>query len=106
MTPIKKKKKKVLKSGDPRRLSDGRNAWRKMTQAQRIVFVAWLRTEGLDAVLQADRATSTPQMIAEARHCYAGDDIQVDDHAKCAHSEDGAWIQAWVWLAKEAKCSA
>lgn len=37
----------VLKKGDRRRLSDGRNAWRKMTPAQRREFLDWIDEEGL-----------------------------------------------------------
>jgi hypothetical protein len=33
--------------GDRRRLSDGRNAWRKMTPEQRREFLAWIEAEGL-----------------------------------------------------------
>lgn len=32
----------VLKDGHPRRLSDGRNAWRKMNGAQRFEFLVWI----------------------------------------------------------------
>ena len=36
-----------LAKGDKRRLSDGRNAWRKMTPAQRKEFLAWMKAEKL-----------------------------------------------------------
>ena len=36
---------KVLRDGDPRRMSDGRNAVRKMTDEQRAQFLAWIREE-------------------------------------------------------------
>ncbi len=36
----------VLSKGDKRRMSDGRNAVRKMTAEQRAEFVAWMRSEG------------------------------------------------------------
>tara|TARA_R110002020_G_scaffold381683_1_gene592570 strand:+ start:292 stop:921 length:630 start_codon:yes stop_codon:yes gene_type:complete len=35
------KKLKVLQDGHPRRMSDGKNAWRKMTTEQRLEFLAW-----------------------------------------------------------------
>jgi hypothetical protein len=38
----------VLPPGDRRRLSDGRNAWRKMTPEQRRVFLDWIEEEALD----------------------------------------------------------
>ncbi len=37
---------KVLPDGNPRRMSDGRNAVRKMTAEQRAEFIDWLRAEG------------------------------------------------------------
>ena len=36
-----------LARGDKRRLSDGRNAWRKMTPAQRREFLQWMKAENL-----------------------------------------------------------
>lgn len=38
----------VVPPGDRRRMSDGRNAWRKMTPAQRRVFLDWIKGEGLE----------------------------------------------------------
>ena len=38
----------VLPSGDRRRLSDGRNAWRKMTPSQRRAFLDWIEEEALE----------------------------------------------------------
>ncbi len=37
---------KVLPDGNPRRMSDGRNAVRKMTPEQRAEFIGWMRVEG------------------------------------------------------------
>ncbi len=34
-----------LRKGDPRRLSDARCAWRKMTETQRQEFLAWVLKE-------------------------------------------------------------
>lgn len=36
-----------LPKGDKRRLSDGRNAWRKMTPEQRREFLDWIEEERL-----------------------------------------------------------
>ena len=36
-----------LPKGDRRRMSDGKNAWRKMSPAQRKEFLAWMKAEGL-----------------------------------------------------------
>ncbi len=35
-----------LGDGHPRRLSDGRNAWRKMNPEQRRAFIDWMDTQG------------------------------------------------------------
>jgi hypothetical protein len=43
---------KVIPDGHPRRLADGRNAWRKQNAEQRKQFVAWLQYEGLTEALQ------------------------------------------------------
>jgi len=42
---------KVLAKGDARRLSDGRNAFRKMDANQREEFVAWMLENGLADVV-------------------------------------------------------
>lgn len=39
------KPKRVLKPGDPRRMSDGRTAWRKMTDDQRVRFLDFIWQE-------------------------------------------------------------
>jgi hypothetical protein len=36
---------KVLQDGHPRRMSDARNAWRKMNDTQREEFLAWIAKE-------------------------------------------------------------
>ena len=41
----------VLAKGDKRRLSDGRNAWRKMDADQREEFVAFLMENGIRDVV-------------------------------------------------------
>jgi len=44
---IGKKTKRVIPAGDRRRMSDGKNAWRKMTPEQRRVFLDWADAERL-----------------------------------------------------------
>lgn len=39
---MKRKDAAVLADGHPRRMSDARNAWRKMDPSQRMVFICWL----------------------------------------------------------------
>ncbi len=36
---------RVLEAGDPRRMSDGKNAWRKMDDTQRVGFLHWIWLE-------------------------------------------------------------
>jgi hypothetical protein len=48
---------------------------------------------------------ATPEEIARARERYAvtsDDDIEIDDSAKASRADDGTWVQAWVWLEKQA----
>ncbi len=48
---------KALRDGHPRRMSDGRNAWRKMSPEQRRVFVDWMEEEGLEVTGRPARQT-------------------------------------------------
>ena len=43
----------VLEDGHPRRLSDFRNAWRKMTPAQRREALEWIEAEKLAVARKA-----------------------------------------------------
>jgi len=41
------------------------------------------------------------ELVNEARQLYAdrsNDNIEVDDNAKVSKGDDGAWVQAWVWV--------
>lgn len=56
---------------------------------------------GLAKKLLADieESQATTQEIENAREIYALDDeLAVDDDAQASRSEEGAWIQAWVWM--------
>lgn len=33
-----------------------------------------------------------------ARVQYADDNLEIDDRAIVSHSDDGAWVAAWVWV--------
>lgn len=35
----------TVPAGSPRRLADGRNAWRKMDDSQRVQFVEWMASD-------------------------------------------------------------
>ena len=38
------------------------------------------------------------EIIKQAVATYSSDDIQIDDSPRISHGEDGAWVQAWVWV--------
>lgn len=37
-------------------------------------------------------------IIQEARELYQDDLLQIDNDAKLSETEDGTWVQAWVWV--------
>lgn len=39
--------------------------------------------------------------IKAARDLYGTDDIEIDDDAKLSTTDDGVWVQAWVWVHNE-----
>lgn len=41
---------------------------------------------------------ATPAEIESAREAYSSDAIEIDDVAFTSRTEDGTWVQAWVWL--------
>lgn len=41
---------------------------------------------------------ASPQEIRAAREGYASDDIDIDEPAIASRTDDGLWVQAWVWL--------
>lgn len=51
------------------------------------------------ALKNEDRA----YLLAEARHLYADhtDDVEIDDDAQLSETDDGTWVQAWVWVYRE-----
>lgn len=54
------------------------------------------------AALEASRAT--PEELARARAEYADpsdNGIEIDDDAQTSRTDDGVWVQAWVWLQDE-----
>lgn len=51
--------------------------------------------------LEPDRPKATKEEIEQARAVYQNDDVQIDDDALTSHTDDGVWVQAWVWLPKE-----
>jgi len=49
---------RVLADGHPRRMADGKNAWRKQNAAQREEFVAWMLENGLADVVTFQEAAA------------------------------------------------
>jgi hypothetical protein len=50
------------------------------------------------------RFKATPEEVERARDKYAlgsSDNIEIDDDAQTSPTDDGTWVQAWVWLANE-----
>lgn len=45
-------------AGHRRRMSDGKNAWRKMTQEQRVEFLRWIYVEENDCLIEELTLTS------------------------------------------------
>jgi hypothetical protein len=46
------------------------------------------------------------QAIARARELYAdgsNDDIEIDEHPDVEITQDGTWVQAWVWVPHDDK---
>lgn len=60
---------KTLAPGDKRRLADARNAWRKMTPAQRRAFVDFVLGEGLPITPVEENGEHyfTDQIVGELR---------------------------------------
>lgn len=53
---------------------------------------------GALAYLKNEPDDTAKVIIARARNEWADDDISIDDGAKVSVADDGAWVQAWVWL--------
>ena len=41
---------------------------------------------------------SNDEIIALAERMYGSDDIQIYDDTKVDPVEEGAWVQAWLWV--------
>jgi len=33
-----------------------------------------------------------------AKECWTDDDLEIDENATVSAGDDGAWVQAWVWV--------
>jgi hypothetical protein len=41
------------------------------------------------------------QLREKARERYGSDSVQVDEDADFSESDEGTWVQAWVWVPAE-----
>lgn len=39
-----------------------------------------------------------PALIERAKEMYEDDDIAIDTDARISVTDDGVWVQAWVWV--------
>ena len=59
------------------------------------------RLDDLFKALEAEPPIEAPEnLIINARHRHAGNDLNIDDGAAMSVADDGsgAWVQAWVWM--------
>jgi hypothetical protein len=57
-------KAQALPDGHPRRMADGKNAWRKMDNDQRIAFLTWISQE-----YGVERGVAPGKWVANDRMC-------------------------------------
>lgn len=43
-------------------------------------------------------ATTDETVRSAARAIWAGEDLQIYDDAPVSEADQGAWVQAWVWI--------
>lgn len=43
-------------------------------------------------------ASSDEITAARNRHCTSSEEIEIDEPAKVSQSDDGYWVQAWLWV--------
>jgi len=56
----------------------------------------------IDPTPDLDRRPATPEEIGAARELYANDDdIEVDGGAQVSETDDGVWVQAWVFVGND-----
>lgn len=39
--------------------------------------------------------------IAKARGKYTSDEVEIDDNPLVSVTDDGVWVNAWVWVPRE-----
>lgn len=57
-------------------------------------------------IVTAKDARAAPALIEAARGLYADgsdNDLEIDDDAGTSPTDDGTWVQAWVWIGSPAE---
>lgn len=44
------------------------------------------------------RCLSYDEAVSAARNTYTDDDIEIDDNPKTSRTDNGCWVQAWLWV--------
>lgn len=57
-----------------------------------------MNTSGSNEDPVTGRTDTTEAERDRARRLYGGDDIQIDDDARASRTDEGIWVQAWVWV--------
>ena len=59
--------------------------------------------EAREVVKPIDDAEADESLVVAARQCVEdlGDDCEFDDWAIASRTDDGAWVNAWIWVPKE-----
>jgi hypothetical protein len=56
------------------------------------------REQAMIALLDAEQSVADGDLIAAARAEHGGDDVQIDDDAGTSDTDEGRWVQAWVFM--------
>ena len=47
-----------------------------------------------------DMRQASDEEVQRAQRLYASDEMEIDDFAYTSESDEGVWVQGWVWLSK------
>lgn len=62
----------------------------------------WLRAEATaleKAIGEMRDAAATPEERAAAQDEHGSDDVEIDDDALASRTDEGTWVQGWVYVA-------
>jgi hypothetical protein len=52
-------------------------------------------------VASAKDSIADPALQEQAMMRYSTDDIEIDDEAATSEADNGTWVAAWVWIARD-----